>query len=697
MPELRSPQDLLRVIGDVAATEDPIVELRRRGFTFSADLERRLRDTRPNAIPASTRRRLALLASRTRATVRAGGAPASIATPRFAPDDYDVIAAIRTALADSVLNGLHQTHAIPQQIPLQRLLSAEERTTLATALTGVFPNIPADAAAGTLTIRGPLSTRALNGTTALLLALPFSLDFVRLTPFPTVVGVLSGTLSVIVALDADVQFLGNPEAASIRISARLRPNPPEGAPSLTIDASSPIQPQSPGQLPGLALVLQNVLAGIVSQSFEISPFITIPGVPGLRLIVADIDVRAVTSPDGDRIGVGLRFAGASATPPDLGRLERLQPDGGRNVVLRVQERYFDAVLENARANGTLDRIAREQDDGARIKSADAKFSNNQIILTFKGEVVDACVTLNVDFTVTQTLTLFLEEGQLRVESVSTVDVSDADAILCAIMAFVVGLALSLPTLLTAPLIGVFQAILIAGGLLDFPSGSSSSTLVPLNRPIPRTELLPVLGNLITRLDDGALIASATASFRPDDINTYIYARFLNSMHRFDPGVPLNAARVEVYDQDAPPPPGDDAVRPQEGEIERIVGNRFIRTVTRTFEAPTRDPLLGQSTTDADGRVMIVLTPAQVAHPAGTLVTTTTIEDLRTHEIDSQTTRRPVREGAPDIYFRVFAMGDMADTRSSSGGLTVNLGTKHLGTPAVPLTIAVRLTPGIVLG
>ena len=40
------------------------------------------------------------------------------------------------------------------------------------------------------------------------------------------------------------------------------------------------------------------------------------------------------------------------------------------------------------------------------------------------------------------------------------------------------------------------------------------------------------------------------------------------------------------------------------------------------------------------------------------------------------------------------MGDQEDTKAKPGGLTLNLRSKHLGTPAVPLQFSVRLTPGL---
>jgi len=695
MPELRSTQELLRAIGDAAGSTDPIAEIKRRGFTFSAALTQAMARARPRPIAEAARQRAARIASKTKVTIRAGGQRPPAVAARFAPDDYDVIAALNTSLADGILNGMLQTNTIPQRIPFDRFLSESDRATAATALSGVFTNIPQNSALGTLNIRGPFVSRALHNTDALALDVPFSLEIVTLSPIRNVVGVLSGKITFIVALDATEPQLGNLEEAAIVITATLPLSPTQGAPALAIDPASQIQPQRPQNLPTLALLLQRFVAPLIAQSFEISPVINIPNIPGLRLIIQHSDIRTVDAPTGDRIAIGLRFIGAGNAPPNTGRLLNLVPDSGRNIVLRAHERHFDAALAAAQRNGALTEIAKKEDSRARINSADMRFSGNKIIITLEGEVVDACLTVNVNFTVTQTLELILENGQLRVKSTSSPDISNGDQILCAILAFVTALALSLPILIVAPFIGIFQAILIAADLLDFPGPSNSQSIIRLDRPIPGTELIPVLDGLLSRVEDGALITSLNGSLRQDDTNTYIYARFLNTLHGLDPGVPLKRARVDVCDQDAPPPSGDDVNLPRTGETERIIGNKFIRTVSVSYEPPTRDPVLGQGTTNFDGRVMIVLRPGQVANGAGHVVTTTTIENLRTHETETTTTRRAVREGAADVYFRVFAMGDQEDTKGKPGGLTVNLRSKRLGTPAVPLQFALRLDPGII--
>jgi hypothetical protein len=220
-------------------------------------------------------------------------------------------------------------------------------------------------------------------------------------------------------------------------------------------------------------------------------------------------------------------------------------------------------------------------------------------------------------------------------------------------------------------------------------------MFPLDKPIPRTELLPVLDQLVTRVDDETLVASAAAALRPDGINTYIFARVIQSGTQFEGGTgPIAGASVQVCDQDAPPPPGDDVIPPLEGEDEQVFGNKFIHSSSTVYERPRSDQVLAQGTTDFDGRIMFTLAPGQLGHGAGQVVNTTSIEDLHTHEVKTTITREPVIEGAPDIYFIIRALSDSADTRKTSGGLIVNFRSKKLGTPIAPHILSVRLRPSI---
>jgi hypothetical protein len=582
------------------------------------------------------RRQLAQVAGRSKVSFRVGTAPVPPVVARFAPDDYDIIAGVRTAIIDQVLNGLHQTRTIPRVVPLETLLSENDRKLLATSLTGIFGNIPRDAVAGNIILRGPLSTAALDRTDALRLSVPFTLEIVRFVDSGgvrtrVVVSTLVATLGLVVSLGADVGPLGSPEAAALVLSVRLLPNPPQGPVTLVVDPASPVQATRPQDLPSLGLLLQNGLATVLSLEHEVSPFINIPSVPGVRLVVEHIDVRSVRSAAGDLFMAGVRFIGAGPTPGDPERLAHLPPDGTRNFVIRIHERYLDSVLETARATQALSRLASEQaEQTVVIKSGDATLGAGVLTLTLQGAVPNACATLDLDFTVTQTFRFFLQGDSLRVESATDISYSRTDQVLCGVLAFLVGFFAALPIVLASPFIGIFVVVLIAGGLLDFPGGSASTSVFQLDTPIPRTELLPRLDHFAARAEDGIMVISGIIAFRPDDINTFIYTRFLQrGPLRFDTPSPLKGAGIQVCDLDIAPPPGDDVVAPVEGETEKIVGNKFIRTVTTTYERPTKDPVLADAITDFDGRAMFALHPNQVSNTAGFVVTTTTIESLRT--------------------------------------------------------------------
>jgi hypothetical protein len=713
MPELRSPSDLARVLGDVVGSEDPIGELRRRGFQFTGDLSKALQGVKPSvSLSVAQRQRFARLAGKSKVTFRVGAPPAQ-QLRRFAPNDYDVIAGIRLTLTDQILNGLRQTQTIPQQIPLDRLLTQAQRAQLATALSGVFETIPRGSEAGKIFLRDGISTAPLNGTDTVLLSLPFGLEIFHTVTSSEVtrreiVGTLSGKLTLVARLSADVTGLGNPAFAVLAISVTLPPFPEQGVPRLEVDADSPLQPKPSADLPGLALLLQTVLRLFIGASFRVSPFINVPGLPGVRLIVEHVDVRSVATPDGGQLMAGVRFIGAGNTPADPTRLSRLRPDAGRNIVLRVHERYLNAVFERARSIGVLDKKLREEsgESKAKVKSTHVKFGPSQIKIILDCVIPDKCGVAGVnfvdfDFTVTQTLNFSLTGGAIRVESLTDVSYSTGDKLACAVLTFVSALVVSLPILLAAPFFGVFTTLFVAGELIDQLGNSGSSgggnpvSMFPLNKPIPRTELLPVLDQLVTRVGDETLVASAAAGFRPDGINTYIFARVMQSGSQFEGrSGPIAGASVQVCDQDAPPPPGDDVIPPREGETEFTLGNKFLKKSSTVYERPRSDQVLAQGTTDFDGRIMFTLEPAQLGLGAGHVVNTTSSEDLHTHEVETTIRRQQVIETAPDIYFIIRALSDSADTRKTQGGLIVNFRSKKLGTPTAPHILSVRLQPSI---
>lgn len=707
MTKLSSISDLTRVLGDVVGFEDPMGELKRRGFNVTGDLEKALREVKPSGqLSVAKRKQFAAIAGKGTVTFRIGP-PLVPELLKFAPNDYDVIAGIRLSLADQVLNGLRETQTIPQLVPLLRLLSAKDHSDLLSALRDVFATIPADARIGDLTIRPGISTTALNGTDQIQLNVPVSLDIFHVVNVDGVdrretLGPLSGRLRLVARLGADVTELNSD--AALTISATLPPLGGGAVPQLEVDAASRLQPNLPGKLPLLALKLQFGLSKLIGPSFQISPFINLPGVPGIQLVIEHIDVRSVSAPDGDLIMVGVRFIGVGVTQPDPARLSRLRPDAGRNIVLRVHERYLKVVFETARTNRVLDKIAQKEKAGVRITSTNVKFSPGEIKIFLGGVDPDACGPLDVSFSVVATLRLALKGDAVQIETSTEVSVSSADLIVCAILA-TVALALVFPSLMALPFLGIVTVLLTDLDLLDLPSGSQSVTLLPLNSPVPRTQLLPVLDQLTSRVSDGEMISSAAATLKADDISTFIYVRVFHervivkspqaialtqgvSIETADFTVPLAGALVQVCDQDTPAPAGDDVV-PQKNITEKIVTPKFIIKESITYERPTRDQVLGQAKTDFDGRVMFTLRPG-AGRGAGFEVFRKTTQDIHSHEVETESSRTRVEEKAPDIFFLFKSQSASADSRNLPGGFMLNLRSKKLGTPTAPLKFTVGL-------
>jgi hypothetical protein len=169
-------------------------------------------------------------------------------------------------------------------------------------------------------------------------------------------------------------------------------------------------------------------------------------------------------------------------------------------------------------------------------------------------VKNACI-FDVSFTVSLSLQFQLQGNQIIITRETTISVSKEDEIACLLTVFVISLILILPAFFAAPLLGFFAAILFTGILVDSGfsglSGSSTESIIDLDTPIPRTELLPVLSNLNSTAGEGVLAASATAAFRADDVNRFVYARFLGKPLTQAAASPLRGATVELWDQDAP--------------------------------------------------------------------------------------------------------------------------------------------------
>ncbi len=685
MPELKNPQDLAAALGSVAASADPLAELQRRGFTFAGDLAAITHggSSRP-PLPLGLRNRVADLSAKAgKVTVTLGQPPVPVA--RFAPDDYDIIVGLRLIVVDEIFRGLYDSFTIPHTINLPAVLDSGQIQSLTAVLNGSLTGIPLQAQASVFHIDSAPTTSAIPGTSALFIGVPFTLDF--RSPDGSSVS-LSGTLSLVVEVAADVQIA----QSHLTFSAKLPASPQEAHPSLTVAPGSAVQPISTQSAANLAAVLQTVLRTVLSEKFVISPIIPIYTGANLNLIIQHVDVRTNTSPDGSIAVAGLRFAGAGPVPANPQHLLSVFPQAPRNLFIRADQRFLQFALDIARTTGKLDQILSQQEaSDIRVDSARIEFAPNEVRLIVSGKKVNACLFIDMPFTATQSYHFAVINNQFVITPSSHVDVPTSAELECLLTVGLISLFVALPALILNPVFGGFLGILIGllllGSLSGGGSGGSQPSATSLNTPIPRTELLPTLAQLLSTAEDGVLTAQATAGFRADDVNTFIYARFLGRQSIAMAAAPLKSATVQLCDLDVPRPAGDDSVVPKDSETERV-GGKFITTTSVMFQAPAKDDILATTATDFDGRVMITLSPSEMITSAGKVTTTITTESIQHSGAEPTSTEKTknITERFPDLFFRVTGSGVNADTQHTPAGFQLNFNSKRLGSPASPLTL-----------
>ncbi|PWU08158.1 MAG: hypothetical protein C5B51_08380 [Terriglobia bacterium] len=700
MPELKTPQDLVAALGGVVASEDPIAELKRRGFTLSNQVQAGLSGVSPGRpVSEANRKKFAQTAAKA-GIVRfhIGTTPRPV--PRIAPDDYDAVAAVSLSSINRILAGLFDSFTIPHQIDFATLLEPNILNDLADALSIALKGIPRDAAVSDFQIRSAPTVTEVNGTDRMTLHVPFTLDFARL-PNRTVVTSFTGTLNLVVQLSADVALTQPVDtAASITLTITIPPDPSPAAPSIDVDPASPVQPRQGATLTKIANILQRVLGRFIGPKFTVSPVIHIPGMQGLQFVIQHIDVRANSTLQGGLAVAGIRFTGGSEVLPNPAKLTGLVPEASRNTFIRIDDGFIQRALDAFRASGGLDKLVQKKADDSdlHIESVNVKFARNEIRIHMEGVKRDACLSKDVSFTILQSFTFRTRADRIEVDSFTDISVDTADKVFCYIVAGLLSLLASLPILLASPLFGIFVALFETGILVQFPDSSGGQDFFPLDRSIPGTELLPTISNLTSSVGDGTLTASFSADFKHDEINTYIYLRVLNSMLPQGAGGPLSDASVEVCDLDVPAPTRDDAKVPEEVHEEKVIGTppKFIVSVDRTFEPPTTNPVLAKGGTNFEGRVMFSLTPSELITSAGVAVVTNTTEDFRTGKTtNTRIEREPVLERFPDLFFRISRDGATVDTHSAPDGFFLNFKDKRIGQPAQPHTVTVRLSPGAI--
>lgn len=702
MPEIKTNQDLAKALSKVAKSKSPLDDLKRGGFTFAGDLATLTTDSsRKPPVPDAIRSKLEPFAAKAGEVSVSIGPPAQ-PVPLLGPGDYDLVLSLRLSLADQILAGMYASFRIPHRLVISSLVDASTVTSALAIIKGEFSGVPADATMGDLLITGPPTLQEVAGTSQAALRVPIRLNILSASGGNKV---LQGRLTLIAAVATNIDFA----RSAATFSLTLPPFPEPSHPSIEVDPGS-IQPQSPQSAARFAAVLQLVLARTLSEQLIISPVITIPvtGALAVTLVVQQIDIRTNASAQGGFVSAGVRFAGATGSGnPNL--LAGFAPAPSQNVFLRVDQRYLQRQLDTARQRGVLDQVLSDaQQANIKVRNVRVQFAQNEIDIIIDGTKVDACWFVDVDFTATQRFMISLQGGAISITSKTDVNVSTGDQVKCLVLAALTSLVVALPAFIVNPVLGIFFETLITGFIVDsFGSGGSGGgtskpTLIDLTTPIPGTELLPTLTGVLTASQPGVLSANVTGGFRPDTVNTYVYARFLGSLLAGGGPLgtmnasPLRSAKVLLLDQDKPSPAGDDVNMPPVGETEKI-GPKFITTTSVTYTPPAVDESLGQANTDFDGRVMFVLKPG-AGKRAGTSTTTTITEPVHpsghggANDPQVRTQTKVVGENAPDLYFLVQAVNVNADTRKLANGIFVNSQVKRVGTPDQPVTYTVRVMP-----
>ncbi len=718
MATLTNVDDLVPLLNSIAKADDPAAALEGLGHRFDPALRSRLQVRRRPT--AAQRKQWAEAVAQAGAVHFSVGAAPRLVARALAPGEYEFSAGLRMALANQILAGVQANGVIPDTIFLDELLSPDTLT----ALSGAFVQDVPGGQIGRLQITGaPTLAPIRDGFDRVLLSVPFRLNFERVSnlllgPIRTVVTFATGQLQLSVAL---VTRTVPVSIAARNLEIQIDLSDSDDA-RIEIDPASPVQRTSqpgPGEIDGLAVILQNALQQRLADSLRFTISASIP----LPIGKLEIHETAIVT-RGDALLVGIKVQGIPGTGnPDT--LAPLFPNATTNFFSRVHDQVLRLIVQDAARTGALTRIAKETHPDAVIDSADIAFGPNTIKVMAKGKIVDLCpLGVDLGFTATTTVTVTLEGTRIKIERDNSRDLDNLDAVLCAItslgLALLVavgvivlqgiGLASGLSALAAFGVIGVLTAILEFDGadfdLVFGDHGEGGPTIIPLDFPFPGTDLLPTASGEFIRLDESTMLMAAQIGTRPDDLNTYFYVRFLESQLPIGLGRPMKGASVRLMDRDSPVPAGDDVTLPS-GTTTTHTGHHLptgdIAITTKTHYERTSDESFGEATADYAGRIRFYIPRDRLASKAGNKVVETTRVNLDTDQTTTSTRRTPVAEPNPDFYFRVTRPnGTVVDTLSQPAGFFLNFQSRRVGTPANPLTITfggglVVFDPGIGFG
>lgn len=714
MASISNTTDLLPLLAEVETADDPITTLEQRGHVFSPTLKTKLKSVR---VPTPAQQRLWKQAARKagKSHVTFGLHPQLL--PRaLSPNEFEFSAGVKMSAANEILAGLSANGTVPDVLFLDELLSAGNIDVLLSFFRVDQPG----GRPGRFFITGPPVVAPISeGNDRVVLVVPFRLNFerIRSTLFRqirTVVTFATGRMRLDVKLATETNTASN-GTRNLVVQLDLA----QGTNArLEIDANSPVQlisPPAPGQIDLLAGILQNEIQQRLKGSLRVTLSANI-ALPFGNLEIA----RVVVLTRGDALLVGIKVVGTQGLGnPDT--LTALFPNQDTNLFTRVHDQLLRIIIQRAAESGVLTRVAKETHPDAVIDSADIAFGKDTIKLIAKGKIVDLCPGgLDLNFTVTTTLTITLENTEIHIKKETSKDLDNTDVLLCAlgtlglallaaVAALVfhgIGIASGITAVLAFGAIGVLTAILAFDSddfALVFGSGGDNKpTIIELDFPIPQTDLLPTLTGNFIRLDESTMLMAAHLGTRPDVLNTYFYVRFTEPDPQ-SPAIvvtrPMKGARVQLMDRDAPAPIGDDVTLPgpttthsgshsPAGDFAVTKETRYVRTSDETF---------GDIIADRSGRVRFYIPRDKLVSKAGMKVVKTTRVNLDTDQETTSTRQTPVPESRPDFYFRVIRPdGSAVDTLQLGAGFFLNFQTASIGTPTNPLTITFGGTGPIVV-
>jgi hypothetical protein len=653
------------------------------------------------------------------------------------PGDYEAFVAIDFILINQIVKGLYDATTIPHHILLSQFVTPETTKLILEEAEKFFSGLPADreqVSLGELQILStPIVSAVIIDTPSVTLnvQIPFKLEIIELITHIThvdknVVTFLKGTLS-----------------ATVRVHTKQREGfffeiVQEGTSlvRLAIDADSKMQLRTISENSlnlGLSVIIKlfvpfkvldveifklqddNSLKLIFTR-IQVLTF----SIPWIKSIDQDyIVVDKIEDAEGNisqeevkvkltsnfheinamcenrddirqLINVGIRMIKPDALPatptfPLLNLNGSLKNIPLKNTFqIRSTKKLLDIFLDSLPPKILTAIVQSKTDQKIIIHKLDYSFADNSLQFTFSGETIHIGIE-TFNFEATQTINIFAEDRHpnvIVIDQKTSVDVS-----LPGVIALVIKQVIS--ALLIIPLF--FKTTREV--LDDLPSNEEKIDKKILGY-IPSTELLPQIGDLIKMTSDGVIEISADLNFIPDNFNTHVYVQFFQQplFASTAQPIPIQFAKVTLFDQDAPNPPDDDVIVPKNKEREVTKTDKSITTTTTTFIAPTSDQKLGEATTNVAGIAHFILPP--FGNTAGKLRIVTSIVqkqpqgrpphhpgsdglpiEVDVNEPEVTETEAFVEESFPDLYF-------ILQSTNQAGNVVRTLDSRHISGPGL---------------